>query len=211
MGFKLKANNGGGGERPPVGNHMAVCVAVIDMGHQEHSYQGQPPTWKRNVYLLWELVGEKIAGTKDKNHVIGAALTLSFHEKAQLRKWVEARTGQKISNGTEYDISAELGQACLLNVVNNEKGYPRIEGVAALPKGLPIPPATYPLTLLTIEDIIVEGKDPPEWVPYHMGSPLIDHIKASREMGGAKPTPKAKAEGQPAGAGQDGGGDKIPF
>jgi hypothetical protein len=200
MSFTLTASkgNGGGTEKCPAGNHLAVLVAVIDMGTQENSFQGQDVKWQRRAYFVWELVGEQISGTK-KNHVIGVDLTLSLNEKAKLRKWVEARTGKVIPEGSEFDVSKELGQPCMLNVVE-KNGYPRIDGVAAVPAAFvkSMPPATYPLTALDL-DSFIKGTPVPEFVPWMYGSPLADHIKACREIGGAKPQPK-----------RDGGAAGVP-
>src|SRR5688572_12457251 len=125
--FQVKATKGEGGyEKAPPGNHPAVLVAVVDMGTQESEYAGETKLQHR-VYMVWELVTKKMTGV-DRNHAIGIDLTLSLNEKAKLRKWVEARTGRPIPEGGEYDVTKELGQPCLLNVVE-KNGYPKVEGV----------------------------------------------------------------------------------
>ena len=212
MSFTMTASSGGGKtEKAPPGNHLAVLVAVVDLGTQEHDYQGKV-SWRRDVYLCWELAGEQIAGTT-KNHLIGTAVTMSLNDKATLRKWVEARTGRKITEGEKYDLSAELGQPCLLNVVANQSGYPRVEGVAAVPKGLPAPKPTYEPFACSLEEFQA-GKDLPDWLPWHYGSQLAEHVKASREIGGAKPQPKSKQtteQSRPEPMAASGNGGEIPF
>ena len=75
MSWTLTNTGGGGGsEKPPVGNHLAVLVGIFDMGTQLDDFDPAKPRWQHQAYFVWELVGEKIAGTS-KNHVIGAALT----------------------------------------------------------------------------------------------------------------------------------------
>lgn len=183
MAFQMKTTSatGAGSVKAPAGNHMAVLVGVFEMGTQQDPFDQTKA--RRQVCLVWELVNEAIAGTAGKNHVISAAVTQSLNEKATLRKWVEARLGRKLGNDEAFDISTELGQGCMLNVVANEKGYTRVEGVAAIPKGIPIPKPTYPLTALTLEDFRDEGKEIPEWVPWLYGNELADHIRASQEIG----------------------------
>lgn len=193
MAFTMKATSGSGGgtEKAPTGNHMAVLVGVFEMGTQEETFNGETSS-RRKVYLAWELVNEKMSGA-NKNHVIGAALTQSLNEKATLRKFIEARLGRKLGSDEEYDVSRELGQPCMLSVVANDKGYPRVEGVAAIPKGIPVPKPTYPPVAIPLEDFQNEGREIPEWVPWLFGSPLSDHIQACEEIGGAKPVKGSKA------------------
>jgi hypothetical protein len=206
MGFPLKASSGGGSsEKAPPGNHLAVLVGIIDLGTQEHSYQGKT-SWRRDVFLVWELVSKKIAGTT-KNHLISAAVTLSLAEKATLRKWIESRRGKKIADGEAVELGDELGKGCLLNVVLSDKGYPRVDGVASIPDGLPEPKASYSPVAIDL-DQFKSGAEIPDWVPWHYGSPVVDHIKGSRELGGAKPQPKSAQPTEEYGTSSK---DPIPF
>jgi len=206
MAFKMKATSGSGGgtEKAPAGNHMAVLVGVFEMGTQEETFQGETSA-RRKVALVWELVNEQIAGAA-KNHTVIAAVTQSLNEKATLRKWIEARLGRKLGADEDFDISTELGQGCMLNVIANDKGYPRVEGVAAIPKGIPVPKPTYPPTAVTLEEF-EGGKQIPEWVPWLYGSELAAHVAACQEIGAPKPV--RKGQSQPAEQPADKG--PIPF
>ncbi len=197
MGWEIP-KAGGAKEKPPAGNHLAILVGLFDMGRQwqESFDKGKPGYWQWRAFFVWELCGEAIAGT-GKNHVIGIDLTMSSDEKSKLRKWIEARTGKPWS--PPFDPRPELGQPCLLNVVE-KNGYPKVDGMAALPKGMPVPKPTYPVTALSLDEF--KGGSPvPEWVPYLYGSPLEEHIRACQEIGGAKPQPKKKDAPAPAAAG----------
>lgn len=186
MGWEIPAAGSGAGgkrEKPPAGNHLAICVAVIDMGHQEQEDKKKNELyWSWRAFFVWELTGEKIAGT-DKNHVIGADLTLSVADTGKLHKWVKARTGVAIGAG--FNPLTELGQPCMLNVVKNAGGHTNVDGMAAVPavfaKAVPAP--TYSLTSISLEEYKA-GKAIPEWVPWCYGSPIEEYIKVSREMGG---------------------------
>lgn len=206
MGWEIPKSGGGSKEKPPAGNHLAILVGLFDMGKQwqepfnpakDKGYYA----WR--AYFVWELCGEAITGA-DKNHVIGIDLSLSTGERSKLRKWVEARTGKPLAE--PFNPTTELGQPCLLNVVE-KNGYPKVEGMAALPKGMPVPKPTYPVTALSLDEFKA-GAPLPEWVPWLYGSPLEDHIKASQELGGPKPTPKKKADAAPA---ANGSNDPVPF
>ncbi len=184
------AESKGKTEKPPVGNHLAILVGIFDMGKQLDDFDPAKPWWQWRAYFVWELAGEQIAGTS-KNHVIAIDLSMSTGKKSKLRQFVEARTGKALVAG-DFDPLSELGQACFLNVVANGD-YTKVGTVAAVPKGVPIPKPTYTPVALTLDEFKA-GKPLPEWVPWLYGNPLEDHIRASQEMGGAKPKPRKKAD-----------------
>jgi hypothetical protein len=181
MGLKLKPKSGGGDfESAPAGNHPAVCVAVIDLGTQETSYQNKVE-YKQQVFLVWELVTEKMTGMKDQNHVIGRSFTASLHEKAMLRGFIEKWRGAKLADDAEFDLEKLVGQPCLLSVVLTEKGYPKIETATAVPKGMAVPKPQHTPFFSTLED----DKDIPEWVPFIYGEKVQDVINRCQEAKGA--------------------------
>lgn len=173
---------GGGGEKAPPGNHPAVLVAIVGMGTQKSDYQGVVK-WNRRAFFVWELVTKKNS-LSGKNHLIGIDLTMSFAEKAKLKAFVESWQGRAIPAGESFDVSELLGKPCLLSV--KMKGdWPRIDGVAAVPELMTVPPSqTKPLAWT------LAGKQPntvldiPEWVPWLYGKSLSEHVKACKEWGG---------------------------
>ncbi|QJW98613.1 phage replication initiation protein, NGO0469 family [Frigoriglobus tundricola] len=192
MSWTIPKSGGGKAEKAPAGNHLAILVGLIDMGRQwQEPFNATKDKgyWAWRAYFVWELTEERIAGT-GTNHVIAIDLSHSTNEKSKLRKWVEARTGRPLVE--PFDPTTELGQACLLNVVM--KGdYPRVEGMAALPKGFAVPRPTYPVTAVSLAEFRA-GTPVPEWVPYLFGSPLEDHIRACEQIGGQRPRSRKKAE-----------------
>lgn len=205
--WKQQAKKGGdGNDKPPPGNHPAVLVAIVDLGTQKQEYQGKV-SWQRRAMFVWELVMEKQAGFKDRNHLIGIDLTVSLNEKAKLRQWIEARVGRQIPEGGEYEIDKELGKPCLLSVVE-KNGYPKVDGMKAVPKGMTVPPAQNAPFLWSLDDAPEDGSITlPDWLPYLYGEPLADHIRRSKEFGGGNDAP--------AGVGADAGSEppsgEIPF
>lgn len=186
MGWEIKS--GGATEKPPVGNHRAVLVGLFDMGQQwqEPFSDGDKGYWQHRAFFVWELVEEQIKGAS-RNHLIGIDLTLSVKDTAKLYKWVKARTGT--APGVGFNPLSELGGACLLNVVDN-KGYPKVDGMSALPKGMAAPVPTYPLTAVSLEEFQSKPATIPDWCPWLYGAHLADHIRACKEIGGPKPEAK---------------------
>lgn len=176
MGWKTKAKKGGDGEfeKAPIGNHPAVLIGMIGMGIQENEFNGQK-TQQRRALFVWELVTEK--NKAGQNHIIAIDLTVSLGEKAKLRGWIEARTGKPIPEGHEYDISKELGKPCLLSVTEN-KGYPKVSGMAAIPKGMEVAKPSRQPFLWDVDQIGANGEITlPDWIPWLYGEPLTEHIK----------------------------------
>ncbi len=182
--MKVKPSSGSGSEKAPPGNHPAILVAIIEMGTQETEFQGVKK-WAPQAYFVWELVTEKQSGTKDRNHVVALDLNVYLNDKAKLRKFIEARTGKKLDESAEFDIvGSELGQKCLLGVVANAKGYPKVDAVSAVPKGLPFPDPQHKPTHITLDEIKAGTAAVPDWVPYLYGEKLADVIARCKEIAG---------------------------
>jgi hypothetical protein len=189
--FGVKATTGGGGgeyDIAPAGNHVAVLVALIDLGTQENSgkFQSKPA---RRVQLVWELTAEKSEKT-GHNVTIGRDYPVYFNEKAGLRQMIEGWFGKTFQADQEFDLEKLVGQPCMVNVVHKKAGsgndYAKVEGVKGLPKGLPKPAPTLPFTVWYIGC----GKPIPdaEWIPWIVGKPVKDVIAKSPEFQG-KPAP----------------------
>lgn len=200
--FNQKASKQQASETPPAGSHSAVLVAIIDLGTQEQkAFEGTGVTKKRKLFFVWELTAEKVSGFNNRNHVIGKEYTLSFNSKAAMRKMLEAWRGKVFSDNEEFDVSKTLGKSCMLAISHSTKDdstYAKIEGISAVPKGLIVPPAQFPLTLWELD-----GKSPipaADWLPYSYGSSIKDLIELSDEWkalkaGTTRPVPTANGTG----------------
>jgi len=79
--------------------------------------------------------------------VIDREFTLSMHEKANLRKFVEGILGVTFldEEANIFDIAELMGKTCLLNVVHkkatNGNTYANIQSASPLPKGMTAPAA----------------------------------------------------------------------
>lgn len=196
MGWEIPAS-GQATEKAPAGNHVAVLVGLFDMGKQwqEPFTAGDKGYWQHRAFFVWELCNEQIKGTT-KNHVVGIDLALSVDNRSKLYKWVKARTGTAPAAG--FNPLTELGQPCLLSVIENN-GYPKVDGMGALIKGMTAPKPTYEPTAVSLEEFIAGKGVIPEWCPWLFGNRLADHIRACEEIGEAKPQPKKSAKPQSGG------------
>ncbi len=149
-----KPSEGGGEfELAPAGTHLAVCYRVIDLGTQETVWEGQTKH-AHKVLVCWELSDEKMADGRP--FIVQKRYTWSMHEKATLRKDLEAWRGvgfvEKDFKPGGFDIKNILGKACVLSVVhtesNNGKTYANVASVGKLMKGQTAPAQINPSVYL---------------------------------------------------------------
>lgn len=177
-----KPSGGGQSEVPSAGNHAAVLVGIIDLGTRLKPNSFNAEQQKRHeVFLVWELTDEQKSAS-NINHTIAKALTLSFHEKANLRKLIEGWRGNPFKEGEAFDLTVLLGKKCLLNVIHKQSGdrtFAEVGGVSPVPKGMTVPAnKVKPLAW-----DIGEGSPIPDadWIPWFYGHPITDEIEASDE------------------------------
>jgi hypothetical protein len=149
--------------------HPAVCDMMVDLGLQEQKSQLYGDSVKHQVYIRWQIPGERLEYEKDGQKIegpmtIGGYYTLSLSEKANLRKVLQGWRGKEFTaeEAAKFDISAVLGKPCTLNVIhktgNDGKVRAKIDSVGPLIKGLPAP-------VLEGEPILYDGgeESSPVW------------------------------------------------
>jgi hypothetical protein len=143
-------------ELVPAGMHIARCYSMIDMGTQETNY-GK----KRQIRLIFELPTELRTYNEQKGMqpmVISSMFTLSMHEKASLRIFLENWRGKTFTDdeAKRFDVTALLGKECLLNVKHEVKTDGKIKDEISsanpLTKGMTAPLQINPMTVLSFED-----------------------------------------------------------
>lgn len=203
-------DNGGGDDFKLVtpGMHPAVCDMMVDLGLQEQKSQLYGDSVKHQVYIRWQIPGERLEYEKDGQKIegpmtIGSYYTLSLNEKATLRKHLQGWRGKEFTadEAAKFDISAVLGKPCTLNVIHKTGGdgkvRAKVESVGPLIKGLPTPE-------LEGEAILYDGGEE--------GSPVWDklrpwmHEAIKRQVSQSEPEPR----GEPAYADAD-LDDDVPF
>jgi len=165
------SDTGGGDDFKLVspGMHPAVCDMMVDLGMQEQKSQLYGASVKHQVYIRWQIPGERLEYEKDGQKVegpmtIGGYYTLSLSEKANLRKVLQGWRGKEFTaeEAAKFDIAAVLGKPCTLNVIhktgNDGKVRAKIDSVGPQMKGLA--PA-----VLEGEPILYDGgeEDSPVW------------------------------------------------
>lgn len=191
------------------GNYVARCIKMIHYGTITEDYLGTPKTLNK-VQLTWELPTELKVFSEEKGeqpYVLSKDFTLSMHEKASLRKWLEAWRSKAFTNAESeaFDITNLIGKACMLNVIRTTKGdktYANISGVSSIPKGLSCPPQINDSVVFSVDDFKQELFDTfPDYIK--------DKIKSSAEYKAMQQPNAVHTDPEPTSTNDD--SDDLPF
>lgn len=134
-------------EQPPTGTHSARCIAIIDLGTQKTTFEGEAQI-KHQLVMRWELSNELMTSGDfaGKPFTVSKFYTASLHEKAGLRKDLAAWRGRDFTQDElkGFDLKNVLGHACMLAVGLSEKGKAKVTSVMGMPKGMTVPPQVNP-------------------------------------------------------------------
>ncbi len=157
-----KPTEGGDFTPAPAGTFIATCYRFIDLGTHVSEFNGDRKT-RHEVMLSWELTDEFIE--PGRPFTINKRYTWSMHEKATLRKHLEAWRGvpfkdDDFDGDSRFDIKNIIGKPCTLTITHTAKEgktYAGVGGVGKMMKGASASPLTNPAVYLALSD---ESFDP---------------------------------------------------
>lgn len=143
-------------ENPPSGSFIARCYSVIDLGTQQHTYNGE--TWgSRDVRISFELPQELMTGKykpehKGKPFSVHLTVKQSLHAKSKLRPILESWRGRKFTSEeiAAYDPRKIVGVPCRVALVENGD-YVNISSVSPLGKSEKCPKQVNASVFLSLE------------------------------------------------------------
>jgi hypothetical protein len=146
MGLILSAPESSGSKYSPApaGAHPARCIAVIDLGTQTTTFQGETKQ-SRRVQLTWEIPGERMEDGRP--FTISKKYRATLHERSTLSKDLEGWRNKTFTDAERkgWDSRKLLGQPCLLTVAQEEgrsgdgRIYSMVKTVSPMPKGMDVP------------------------------------------------------------------------
>jgi hypothetical protein len=152
------ASDSGGGDfaEAPAGNHIARCVALIDLGTQHGEYQGKPVI-RNQVLIKWELCNEHMEDGRP--FTVGRFYTNSLSEKSNLRPDLESWRGRPFTPEelVKFDLQMVLGAPCMVQVVHNDKKKARVASIASMPNGMKAPNAVNKPTAFWLDEWDLEA------------------------------------------------------
>ena len=131
----------------PAGSYAARCYSMIEMGTNQETYQGLDKMVNK-VRITWELPTETQVFKEENGpepRIISKEFSLSMHEKANLRGFLESWRGKSFTDNEakSFDVTKLLGVPCLLSITHktatNGNTYANISSVSLLPKGMECP------------------------------------------------------------------------
>ncbi len=158
----IAKNNGGGLSFDPVpaGSYPARCYSMIQIGTILENVMGVEKKMHK-VRISWELPTELKVFKEEKGeqpYSLSKEFTLSMHEKATLRKFLESWRGKSFSEqeAEAFDITNLIGKPCMMSVKHKEakngNTYAEIAGVNLMPKGMECPPQINQNQILSFDD-----------------------------------------------------------
>lgn len=121
MSLTVKNSGGGDFELAPEGNYVARCFKIIDLGTQTTEYNGERKQ-QAKVLLSWELLDPADRMKDGRPFAVSKRYTASLHEKAQLRKDLQAWRGKRFTEEEleGFDLKNVLGKYCQIQVTHVE-------------------------------------------------------------------------------------------
>lgn len=143
-------------EQVPAALHLARCYEMIQIGTVTDTWEGQTKQLNK-VRIGFELPEELRVFNEDKGEqpmVISREFTLSMHEKASLRLFLEGWRGKKFTEeeAKKFDITVLIGVPAMLNVTHTEKGdkvYANIASATPIHKSMVCPAPINPPRVLS--------------------------------------------------------------
>lgn len=198
----------------PAGMHLARLYRIIDLGTQKSEFEGNI-NFLHKIKFVWEVHGEDEEGAplvtdKGEPMIITKDYTLSWGEKANLRKDLEAWRGKPFTDEERrrFDLKTVLDKWCMINVQHKprQKGgvYANVVGVTPVPgaiRSMGLPQGHNKCEIFTISE--------PDMKMFEtFGEYLKKTIEASPEWQARKPKSYGPADN---GSGFDDMDSDVPF
>lgn len=122
----------------PAGQHLSVCVDVIDLGNVVVEWNGEKKT-QHKCRIVWEI--DETMPKNGERYTVRRQFTASLSQKANLRAFLEAWRGQPFTEQelAGFDTENLIGVNAVLQIVHNKKGdrtYDNINAVMKPMKGM---------------------------------------------------------------------------
>ena len=128
---------------PEAGTFTARCIALIDLGTQRTTYEGEAKS-AHKLLLQFEITDPDNRRADGEPFTVSKRFTASLHAKAALRGFLEAWRGRPFTPEElrGFDLKTLLGVPCLLGIVHSSKEgrtFANISSCMRLPKGMAAP------------------------------------------------------------------------
>lgn len=118
----------------PAGHHAAIVTKVIDLGHQEQTWEGKT-TWPWKCFIEWELCEVYPEQTDEIPNpmpfTVARFLTVSLDKKSNMLPLLEGWSGKALSpeRKLNFDLFKLLGASCYVNIIHDENGKAKVNSL----------------------------------------------------------------------------------
>lgn len=131
----------------PAGTHEARLYGIVDIGTQPNNFPWALSPTKKELILMFEFPTQTHVFHEDKwpqPFVLSRRFGKSFHEKSNLRVFLESMLGRKFTpeETTWFPLETLIGKSLFCSVAHIQKGektYANILSAMPLPKSIECP------------------------------------------------------------------------
>lgn len=146
-------------QNPPIGNHVARCCAIIDLGTQMvKDFKSGADKPARKIRFSWELLNETAVFDEAKGperFTVHSTFTFSMYKQSALRQMLESWAGKSFTDeqADGLEIEGVLGKSCMVNMTESKDGkYVNVSAVSGVPKGMDAPPMVSQPVLFSLDE-----------------------------------------------------------
>lgn len=159
MALSAKGKGGPRGEKdvPEAGTHFARVVGLTDLGHQPgYEYKGEDIASAYKIELTYELVNSLMADGRP--HWVSEEVNVNDFEGDGITSKMMARVrviDRENDSNDGKDLTKLVGKPCMVSIVMNDNGYPKIKGqsaVSGVPSGVEVPALQNPTQIFDMDE-----------------------------------------------------------
>ena len=138
LNFKEAKKGLGGGPLAPVGNHIARCFQIVDLGTQDNPRYGNTSHKVRISWELCEQLHDFGRGAGKEPFAVNMSVNFFVGKNSNFTKLLEGWKGGTFSDSEleTFEMKRLVGKACMVNVVHVTKedvDYANVASVSPIP------------------------------------------------------------------------------
>lgn len=148
----------------PEGQWRAVCCDVVDLGIVETKWQEKIKK-QHKIRVVFQIEEEN--PEIKKPYIVQQRFTLSMHEKARLREFLESWRGKPYSDGEAakgIDVELMIGQNAVIQIAHNQKNGDTWANIMSIMKPM------KGMEALAVREYVRVKDRPPEPGQNHVGN-----------------------------------------
>ena len=134
MGRFTDETKSGGGFKPEMGIHKAICCQIVELGTHDTEWEGKVTGKANEINYTFEFVDIEREHEGETYHPMwGIREMKHLGPKNNMKKYLEGWRGRQFTKEEreKFDWGAPLGKSCLLVIGPNSNGNPKLTTISA--------------------------------------------------------------------------------